>query len=98
MTGSELITLLVIAAVLVLLVAVGLNDRRLRRVGSTPLSGAFTAIDQVFHPEAAKAMEIREVQREIPADAPAHGDPLAPEGSITISLPRDRSESDLEAP
>ena len=58
-----------------------------RRKGGTPLSGAVASLDQIFRPEAAKAMEIREIQREIPADAPAPGEPLEPGASITISLP-----------
>lgn len=76
MTRNEVITILVVVAIIVLLVMVWLNDRRMRRKSSTPLSGMVASFDQVFHPEAAKATEIREIQRELPAEASVPGDPL----------------------
>lgn len=59
----------------------------MRRTSSTPLSGMIASFEQVFRPEAAKASEIREIQRELPADASVPGDPLRPGGTITITLP-----------
>lgn len=76
MTQHEVISILVVAAITLLLVLVWLNDRRMRRKSSTPLSGMLTSFDQVFHPEAAQATEIREIQRELPADTSVPGDPL----------------------
>lgn len=90
MDRSELVTVIVIVAVTVLLVAVGVIDHRRtkRRGGRSPVSGLVGTFDEVFHPEAARAAEIREVQQELPADAPTPGDPLFPGGKIIISVRR----------
>lgn len=87
MATNELITVLVGVAFVLLLVVVGLNDRRMRRKSNTPLSGMVASFDQAFHPEAAKAMEIREIQRELPAESALSGAPLMPGGTIVVSVP-----------
>ena len=90
MDRSELVTVIAIAAVTALLITVGLIDHRRtkRRGGRSPVSGMVGSFDEVFHPEAARAAEIREVQQELPADAPSPGDPLTEGGKIIISLER----------
>lgn len=79
MSQSEIITLVALAAFALLLIAVWDVDRRRikREGGRTPMSGVMGTFDEVFHPEAARAMEIREVQQELPAEAPTPGDPRA---------------------
>jgi len=85
MSKNELITVVVLGAVVLLLVTVWVNDRRIRRRSGTPLSGAIASFDEAFHPEAAKAMEIREVQQELLGDAPLPGEPCAPNDAIAYS-------------
>ena len=86
MDQSETITIAVLAAFALLLLAIGIADHRRtrRRAGRPKVSGILGSIDDVFHPEAARAIEIREVQRELPAEAPTPGDPLLPGGPIVI--------------
>lgn len=86
MSNREIVTILVIAAIVLLLAVIWLNDRRIRRRSGTPLSGMIASFDQAFRPEAAHASEIREVQRELPAEAPAPGDPREPGATITITV------------
>lgn len=87
MSYSEVVTVAAIIAVVLLLVFVGVNDRRRRRKDGSVLSGMVSTFDDAFHPEAARATEIREIQRELPAEAPTPGDPLESPTSIVITLP-----------
>ncbi|GAB2568181.1 hypothetical protein [Leucobacter ruminantium] len=82
MTTNEMITLGVIIAVVGLLWTVGVRDRRRRRREGSMLSGMISVFDQAFHPEAARASEIREIQRELPAEAPSPGDPIDSSGLL----------------
>lgn len=91
MSQNELVTLLIIVAIVALLVAVGRHDRRRRHTDGSALSGMVGTFDEVFHPEAARATEIREVQRELPAENSPAGEPLELDGTIVISL-RHRSD------
>lgn len=88
MAQSEIVTVLVVAAVVVILIGVGVADqRRTKRQGGRPaISGIVGTFDQAFHPEAARAAEIRETQQELPAEAPAPGEPLVPRGTIIIEV------------
>ncbi|MBF9335026.1 hypothetical protein G3N30_01855 [Microbacterium lacticum] len=86
MSQSELVTLLVVVAVVILIVTIGVHDRRRRRKDGSVLSGMVGTFDEAFHPEAARAIEIREVQRELPAENSTPSDPLEPGGTIVISL------------
>lgn len=44
---------------------------RQRRRQSGALSGMLSVADNVFHPEAARAVEIREIQKQLPETIPA---------------------------
>lgn len=91
MTPNELVTVLALGAFAVLLAAVWQVDMRRKKRGSyRAMSGVMGTFDEVFHPEAARATEIREIQQELPADAPAPGEPLRPGDSITIAFPVDQ--------
>ncbi|MGN6744408.1 MAG: hypothetical protein ACTHJL_14100 [Amnibacterium sp.] len=74
---------LVVAATVVAVVAVwgGLDRRALRRQGRLPepaaLGGLMAPLDEVFHPNAHAAAEIREAEQGLPAPAPSPGDPPA---------------------
>ena len=71
MTRNEIITLVLLGALVLLLLAVWGVDRRRRKRGEhRAVSGVIGTFDEVFHPEAARALEIREVQRELPAEMP----------------------------
>lgn len=79
MSKNEIITVLAVVAFIALLVWVWLRDRRAKRNGDhQAMSGMVTVFNEAFHPEAARAAEIREVQQELPAEAPTPGDPLKP--------------------
>lgn len=84
MNQNELVTILVVVAIAILIATIGVSDRRRRRKNGSVLSGMVGTFDEVFHPEAARATEIREVQRELPAENSTPGDPLEPNGTITI--------------
>lgn len=86
MSQSELVTLLVVIAVVILIATIGVHDRRRRRKNGSVLSGMVGTFDEAFHPEAARSTEIREVQRELPAENSTPSDPLEPGGTIVISL------------
>ena len=88
MVLSEIVTIAVIAAVVILLAGVWVADKRRakRQGGKTAISGIVGTFDEAFHPEAARATEIREIQQELPAEAPAPGDPLVPGGKIIIDI------------
>ncbi len=92
MSRNEVIILAALAGFVVLLLAVWLNDRRLVKRGhksSKPVgNGVLGAVNELFHPEAAKATEILEVQRELPAEDAVPSDPLNRDGRITIEVPR----------
>lgn len=80
MTQNEVITVAVLTAFALLLVMVWVTDRRRKKRGEhTAMSGVVGTFDEVFHPEAARAMEIREVQQQLPEEAPTPGDPLRQE-------------------
>ncbi|GAA1613093.1 hypothetical protein [Leucobacter chromiireducens] len=85
MTQSEVITVLIAAGVIALLVTVWRIDRSRRTRDGSVLSGTVSAFDNVFHPEAARAAEIREIQRELPAEAPSPGDP--PQAGLFSTTP-----------
>ncbi len=87
MSYNELVTVVAIVTFVFILVFVGVNDRKRRRKDGSVLSGIVGTFDEAFHPEAARASEIREVQRELPAEAPTPGDPIHPHSTIVISLP-----------
>lgn len=93
MTPQEIITLGALAALAMLLVSVWQFDRRRRgrESGRSATSGIVGGFDQVFHPEAAHAAEIREVQKELPAEAAQPGDPIRPDRPLTITLPPPRA-------
>ncbi len=88
MTNGELILVAALAGIVALLALVWYLDSRRRKRGDKTLGGVFGAFDEVFHPEAAKAAEIREVQEELPAPSPLAGDPIRPDGTIRIELTR----------
>ncbi|MDQ1084722.1 MULTISPECIES: hypothetical protein [Microbacterium] len=98
MTTNEIITVLLVTAAITLMVSVGIADRRRRRRdGSGPrsaLSGTISTFDEAFHPAAARAAEVREIQREVFLDAPAPGDPLGLRRDRRIVLRLDRVPSD----
>ena len=72
MTRNEIITLVLLGALVLLLLAVWDIDRRRKKRGEhRAMSGVIGTFDEVFHPEAARAMEIREVQRELPEEMPS---------------------------
>ncbi|MBK0421577.1 hypothetical protein JD292_05775 [Leucobacter sp. CSA2] len=95
MTQNELITVVALAAFAMLLLSVWQFDRRRRRQesqgaggsGGSAAAGIFGSCDEVFHPEGARASEIREIQRELPAEAAVPGDPIRPDRPLTITLP-----------
>lgn len=93
MSRNEVIIAVALACFVALLAAVWLNDRRLVRLGlksAKPVgNGIIGAFNELFHPEAARATEILEVQRELPAEDAVPSDPLRRDGAITIQLPRD---------
>ncbi len=71
MTRNEIITLVLMGALVLLLLLVWSVDRRRKKRGEhRAVSGVIGTFDEVFHPEAARALEIREVQRELPAEMP----------------------------
>lgn len=76
MAHTEVITLLVGSAVILGITLIGMHDRKRRKRDGTVLSGMVGAFDEVFHPEGARAAEIREVQQKLPAENPAPEDPL----------------------
>ncbi len=79
MTQNELITVALLAAFALLLVAVSIIDHRRKKHGEhRAMSGVIGTFDEVFHPEAARAMEIREMQQQLPDEAPTPGDPSHP--------------------
>ena len=79
MTQNELITAALLASFALLLVAVSIIDRRRKKRGEhRAMSGVIGTFDEVFHPEAARAMEIREMQQQLPDEAPTPGDPSHP--------------------
>ncbi len=86
MTNGELILVASLAGFAVLLALVWYLDSRRRKRGDKTLGGVFGAFDEVFHPEAANAAEIREIQEELPAPSPLAGDPIRPDGTIRIEL------------
>lgn len=79
-------TLLVVVAIVILIATIGVQDHRRRRKDGSVLSGMVGTFDEAFHPEAARVTEIREVQRELPAENSTPSDPLEPGGTIVISL------------
>ena len=84
MTQNEVITVALLATFALLLVMVWVTDRRRKKRGEhTAMSGVVGTFDEVFHPEAARAMEIREVQQQLPDEAPIPGDPLRHSAKIT---------------
>lgn len=79
MSKNEIITVLAMAAFLGLLVWVWLCDRKAKANGEhQAMSGMVSVFNEAFHPEGARAAEIREVLQELPAEAPSPGDPLNP--------------------
>ncbi len=83
MTQNEVITVALLAVFALLLVAVGFIDRRRKKRGEhRAMSGVIGTFDEVFHPEAARAMEIREVQQQLPDETPTPGDPLHPGAKV----------------
>lgn len=89
MDRKDLLTVVVIGGFVLLCTVLWILDaRRTRRLGKSgsATAGAVGGIDDVFHPEAARASEIREVQRELPAEAPVAGDPFR-----LVMRPDDRS-------
>lgn len=87
MTQNEIITIAALAAFALLLLSVWQFDRRRRgrSTGGSTMSGVVGGFDLAFHPEAARAAEIREVQRELPAEAALPGDPIRPDRPLTIT-------------
>ena len=79
MGRNEVITVAALIAFVILLVVIWGIDRRRRGGARRGCGGAMSGIvgtfDEIFHPEAARAVEIREVQRELPAEAPDSEDP-----------------------
>lgn len=91
MSVNEMITVAAVLAVGLLLCTVGIADRRRRRHGAgnrSAMGGVLGTFDDAFRPEAARAAEIREVQRELPAEASVPGEPPFPANSITIEVRR----------
>lgn len=95
MSAHEMITVAALLAVGLLLCTVGIADRRRRHRPGRHRSGARSAMggvlgtfDDAFRPEAARAAEIREVQRELPAEASVPGEPPFPANRITIEVRR----------
>lgn len=88
MSLNELVTVLIVVTIVTLLAAIGVHDRRRRRKDGSVLSGMVGTFEEAFHPEAARATEIREVQRELPAENSTPSDPLELGGTIVISLPQ----------
>lgn len=86
MSQNELVTILVIVAIVILIATIGIFDRKRRRKDGSVLSGMVGTFDEVFHPEAARATEIREIQRELPAEDSTPGDPIESSATITISI------------
>lgn len=77
---TEIITVLAIIAAIALMTYVGIADRKRRKrdgAGArSALSGSIGTFDEAFHPSAARAAKIREVQQVMPAESPAPGEPL----------------------
>lgn len=91
-TQNEVITVLIAAGVIALLATVWRIDRSRRTRDGSVLSGTVSAFDNVFHPEAARAAEIREIQRELPAEVPTPGNP--PEsGLLPVTPPAPPSQT-----
>ena len=86
MSSSEVITVAAVASVVVLLMVVWQVNRKRKRPSGSATSGVLDSFDEVFHPEAAKAMEVREIQHELPTEAPAPSDPLVPGAPVVIHL------------
>lgn len=84
MSGSEVVTVAAVAAFVVLLAVVWQVDRKRKRPSGSATAGVLGGFDEVFHPEAARAMEVREIQHELPTEAPAPGDPLVPGEPVVI--------------
>jgi len=61
------------------------------------IGGGFGVLDDVFHPEASAARDIREAEAILPAPTPVAGDPPfdLDSGSVTIVVPA-KSEDDAE--
>lgn len=98
MSQNEIVTILVVAAIVILIATIGFFDRKRRRKDGSVLSGMVGTFDEVFHPEAARATEIREVQRELPAENSTPGDPLEPDGTIIISVRHQIDDQRLTPP
>lgn len=98
MDGNEIITVGAIVLVALLIAAAGWLNRGRRRASGT-LTGGFTGIaDELFHPSAANAREILEIQDELPAPAP-DADPLDPGDVVEIVVPaRGEGPDDSGAP
>ncbi len=77
MTRNEVITIAVLTVAVIAITVVAVMHRRYakRNGGRSPLSGALGAIDEVFHPSAGRAMEVREAEQEVPTPAPLPGEP-----------------------
>lgn len=88
MSWNELVTLVVVLAIVALLATIGVSDRRRRRKDGSVLSGMVGTFDEAFHPEAARATEIREIQRELPAENSTPGDPIGSDTRIVITINR----------
>lgn len=79
MSQNEVMTVVVLGALVLLFVWLWLRDRKAKRNGEAqPISGVMSVFNEAFSPEAARAAEIREIQNELPAEAPTPGDPLNP--------------------
>lgn len=79
MSQNEIITVVILGAFFSLLVWLWLRDRKAKRNGEAqPISGIMSVLNEAFSPEAARAAEIREIQNELPAEAPTPGDPPNP--------------------
>lgn len=94
MTRNEIITLVLLGALVLLLLAMwGVDRRRKKRGEHRAVSGVIGAFDEVFHPEAARALEIREVLRELPAEMPtpdSNGTNAASAANAADSTPHGR--------
>lgn len=76
MDRNEIITVAALLAFALLLLGVWIVDRRRRHAGDTrsPLSGVLGMMDEVFRPETARVVEVREVEQELPVEASNSGD------------------------
>lgn len=57
-------------------------------------AGAATALDQFFHPAAARAREEIDRQHELVMPAPSPGDRLLDQGVVVIEAPEPRTEGE----